>query len=202
MSPKSHELAATYATLILADDNMVITSDKIIALTTAAGLEIEPIWASLLEKALVVRRIARNSSKLSTIIFLQGKDTREILINIGGGGAPAAAAVAPIAGGGGGAAEVPKAEEKKEEAKEESDDDMVRPGSTIASHMNHSEITCSRASVCLIKRICSCFICFVSLSRPSHLRTRYPSYTGTSLLRTSATTVSNLSTYTYRHAAQ
>ena len=62
MSLKSHELAATHAAHILADDNMDITSDKIFALTTAADLEIEPIWASLLEKALEVRRFARRSS--------------------------------------------------------------------------------------------------------------------------------------------
>ena len=83
-------------------------SDKILALTSAASVEVEPIWASLLAKA------------------LEGKDVKELLSNIGsGGGAPAAVAAggAPAAGG---AAEAPKEEEKKEEEKEESDDDMVR----------------------------------------------------------------------------
>ncbi|KAL0580839.1 hypothetical protein V5O48_001215 [Marasmius crinis-equi] len=109
--PKSIEMASTdlatsYAALILADEGIEITSDKILALTNAAGVEIEPIWASLLAKA------------------LEGKDVKELLSNVGaGGGAPAAAAGgAPAAAGG--AAEAPKEEEKKEEEKEESDDDM------------------------------------------------------------------------------
>ncbi|CAA7263440.1 unnamed protein product [Cyclocybe aegerita] len=99
------ELAATYAALILADDGIEITSDKIIALTNAAGVELEPIWASLLAKA------------------LEGKNVKELLSNVGsGGGAPAAGAPAAAAGGAA-AAEAPK-EEEKEEEKEESDDDM------------------------------------------------------------------------------
>lgn len=82
-------------------------SDKIIALTNAAGVELEPIWASLLAKA------------------LEGKNIKELLSNVGsGGGAPAAGGAAPAAGGGA-AAEAPKEEEKKVEEKEESDDDMV-----------------------------------------------------------------------------
>lgn len=78
-------------------------------MTSAASVEVEPIWASLLAKA------------------LEGKDVKELLSNIGsGGGAPAGAA--PAAGGAAAAAvgEAPKEEEKKEEEKEESDDDMVR----------------------------------------------------------------------------
>ncbi|KAF9523172.1 60s acidic ribosomal protein-domain-containing protein, partial [Crepidotus variabilis] len=100
------ELAATYAALILADDGIEITSDKILALTNAANVELEPIWASLLAKA------------------LEGKNVKELLSNVGsGGGGPAVAAGgAPSAAAGGAPAE--KEEEKKEEEKEESDDDM------------------------------------------------------------------------------
>ncbi|KAJ3869327.1 60s acidic ribosomal protein-domain-containing protein [Lentinula novae-zelandiae] len=99
------DLAASYAALILADDGIEITADKIVALTTAAGVELEPIWASLLAKA------------------LEGKNVKDLLSNVGGGGG-APAAVAPSAGGAGAAAaEAPK-EEEKEEEKEESDDDM------------------------------------------------------------------------------
>ncbi|KAN0107281.1 ribosomal protein 60S [Russula decolorans] len=99
------ELAATYASLILADDGVDITSEKILAITDAAGVELEPIWANLLAKA------------------LEGKDVKELLSNVGsGGGAPAAGTTA-AAGGAAPAAEAP-AEEKKEEEKEESDDDM------------------------------------------------------------------------------
>ncbi|KAL7284892.1 hypothetical protein ACG7TL_002206 [Trametes sanguinea] len=102
----SSELAATYAALILADDGIEITSDKILALTSAADVELEPIWASLLAKA------------------LEGKNVKDLLSNVGAGGAgPAAAAPAAGAAAGGAAAEAPKEEEKKEE-KEESDDDM------------------------------------------------------------------------------
>ncbi|PPR06510.1 hypothetical protein CVT24_002624 [Panaeolus cyanescens] len=103
----SVDLAATYAALILADDGIEITSDKIVALTNAAGVELEPIWATLLAKA------------------LEGKNVKELLSNVGsGGGAPAAGSAAPAASSGGAAAaEAPKAEEKAEE-KEESDDDM------------------------------------------------------------------------------
>ncbi|KIM53283.1 hypothetical protein SCLCIDRAFT_450379 [Scleroderma citrinum Foug A] len=101
------EFAPTYAALILADDGLEITAEKITTLTTAAGVDFEAIWANLLAKA------------------LEGKDIKELLLNVGaGGGAPAAGAV--TAGGAAPAAaeaEAPKEEEKKEE-KEESDDDM------------------------------------------------------------------------------
>lgn len=76
-------------------------------MTNAAGVEVEAIWATLLEKALA------------------GKNIKELLSNVGGGGAPAAGAAAPAAAAGGApAAEAEKVEEKVEE-KEESDDDMV-----------------------------------------------------------------------------
>ncbi|EIW77506.1 ribosomal protein 60S [Coniophora puteana RWD-64-598 SS2] len=102
------DLAATYAALILADEGVEITSDKILALTTAANVELEPIWASLLAKA------------------LEGKDVKDLLSNVGaGGGAPAVAVAAGgAAAGGAAAADEPKEEAKKEEEKEESDDDM------------------------------------------------------------------------------
>jgi large subunit ribosomal protein LP1 len=85
-------------------------ADKILALTNAAGCELEPIWATLLAKA------------------LEGKNVKDLLSNVGaGGGGPAVGA--PSAGGGGGgapaAAAAPAEEKKKEEEKEESDDDMV-----------------------------------------------------------------------------
>jgi large subunit ribosomal protein LP1 len=83
-----------------------IQGEKITTLTSAANVEVEAIWASLLAKA------------------LDGKDVKELLTNVGGGGAPAAGA-APAAAAGGAAPAEEKAEEKKEEAKEESDDDMV-----------------------------------------------------------------------------
>ncbi|KAJ6569439.1 60s acidic ribosomal protein-domain-containing protein [Mycena capillaripes] len=103
----SVDLAATYAALILADEGIEITSDKICTLTSAANVDLEPIWATLLAKA------------------LEGKNVKDLLSNVGsGGGAPAAGgSAAPAAGGAAAAAEAPK-EEAKEEEKEESDDDM------------------------------------------------------------------------------
>ncbi|KAG6879318.1 hypothetical protein C0992_003645 [Termitomyces sp. T32_za158] len=83
-------------------------SENILALTNAANVELEPIWASLLAKA------------------LEGKNVKDLLSNVGsGGGAPAASAAPAAAAGGAPAAEAPK-EEAKPEKEEESDDDMVR----------------------------------------------------------------------------
>ena len=99
------ELAATYAALILADAELEISADKIVALTSAAKVELEPIWATLLAKA------------------LEGKNVVELLTNVGAGGAAPAAGAAAA----GGAAAPAAAEEKKEEKveeKEESDDDV------------------------------------------------------------------------------
>lgn len=77
-------------------------------MTNAAGVDLEPIWATLLAKA------------------LEGKNVKELLSNVGaGGGAPVAGGAAPAAGGAP-AADAPKEEEKEEKEEEESDDDMVR----------------------------------------------------------------------------
>ncbi|EPY53555.1 60S acidic ribosomal protein Rpp1-1 [Schizosaccharomyces cryophilus OY26] len=97
------ELATSYSALILADEGIEISSDKLLALTKAANVEVEPIWASIFAKA------------------LEGKDLKELLLNIGSG-----AAAAPVAAGAPASAGEAPAEEKKEEAKaeEESDEDM------------------------------------------------------------------------------
>ncbi|KAF9892720.1 hypothetical protein FE257_001122 [Aspergillus nanangensis] len=98
------ELACSYAALILADDGVEITAEKLQTLIGAAKVpEIEPIWTSIFSKA------------------LEGKDIKELLTNIGSAGpavaAPAGGAAVAAAG------DAPAAEEKEEE-KEESDDDM------------------------------------------------------------------------------
>ncbi|ORY65524.1 60s acidic ribosomal protein-domain-containing protein [Pseudomassariella vexata] len=100
------ELASSYAALILADDGLEVTADKLQTLIKAANVtEVEPIWTSLFAKA------------------LEGKDVKDLLSNVGSGGG--AAASGPAAGGapGGDAPEAAK-EEEKEEDKEESDEDM------------------------------------------------------------------------------
>ncbi|KAJ5670328.1 Ribosomal protein 60S [Penicillium sp. IBT 18751x] len=98
------ELACSYAALILADEGLEISADKIQTLIGAAKVEeIEPIWATIFAKA------------------LEGKDVKDLLTNVGSAG-PAAAGGAPAAGGAAAPAEA--VAEEKEEEKEESDDDM------------------------------------------------------------------------------
>ncbi|EER26194.1 hypothetical protein D8B26_003465 [Coccidioides posadasii str. Silveira] len=101
------ELAVSYAALILADDGVEISADKLQALLKAANVQdVEPIWTSLFSKA------------------LEGKDVKDILTNVGSAGAAApAAGVAAAAGGAAPTEAAPAAEEKKEE-EEESDEDM------------------------------------------------------------------------------
>lgn len=64
---QSNELAASYAALILADEGIEISSEKLLTLTSAAKVELEPIWATLLAKA------------------LEGKNIKELLSNVGSG---------------------------------------------------------------------------------------------------------------------
>ncbi|KAJ1554293.1 60S acidic ribosomal protein P1, partial [Nowakowskiella sp. JEL0078] len=78
MSLSNSEAACVYAALILHDEDIEITGDKLKALISAAGVSVEPIWPSLFAKALV------------------GKDIASYFA-VGGGAAPAAAPVAAAA---------------------------------------------------------------------------------------------------------
>jgi large subunit ribosomal protein LP1 len=85
------------------NDDVFVQADKLQALVSAAGVEVEPIWFSLYAKALA------------------GQDLKALLLNVGAPGAGPAVAAGGAAAAGGDAA---PAEEAKEEEKEESDDDM------------------------------------------------------------------------------
>ena len=91
----SAELACVYAALILNDDGIEITGDKLNTLVQAAGVKIESYWVDLFAD------------------FFKTHDVTEMIkgVNLGGAAGPAAA--------GAGAAEAPAEEEKKEEEKEE-----------------------------------------------------------------------------------
>ncbi|CAK8569084.1 unnamed protein product [Lathyrus sativus] len=102
----SGELGCIYATLILHDDGIPITAEKISTILKAADVTVESYWPSLFAK------------------LTQSKNVDDLVLNSGAAGGPAvvsAGGAAPAAGGA--AAEAP-VETKKEEAKEESDDDM------------------------------------------------------------------------------
>ncbi|KAI4207219.1 MAG: hypothetical protein LQ346_000713 [Caloplaca aetnensis] len=109
------ELAVSYAALILADDDLEVTSDKLNAIIKAANIDdVESIWTTLFAKAITT----------SSLAALEGKNVKEMLLNVGSGGG---AAAAPTGGAGATATEVPAEEakeEKKEEEKDESDEDM------------------------------------------------------------------------------
>jgi len=115
MVGQNDELACVYASLILADDKVPITGEKISAILKAAGYEVEPYWPGLFANA------------------LEGVKVTDLISNLGAGAAaaPAAAAAAPAAAKGGAAApaakkEEPKKEEKKKEEEEDDDEDHVR----------------------------------------------------------------------------
>merc|ERR1712029_805840 len=96
------ELACVYAALILADDEIDITGDKISTILKAAKLTtVEPFWPGLFAKA------------------LGACDVKALITTIGSG-----VGSGPAAGGAVPAAAEEKKEEKKEEPAEESDDDM------------------------------------------------------------------------------
>jgi len=105
------ELACIYAALILHDDGISITADKISTILKAAGVSVEPYWPTLFAKA------------------LDGVDIGSLLGSLGS--AASAVSAGPVGGGGAAAAAAPVAEEKeevkeekKEESEEESDEDM------------------------------------------------------------------------------
>merc|ERR1712002_512412 len=102
------ELACVYSALILYDDDIDITGEKMAKIISAAKVNVEAFWPGLFAKA------------------LQGRNIGDLICNVGS--APAAgggSAAAPAGGDAGGAAPAEEKEEKKAESEESgSDDDM------------------------------------------------------------------------------
>merc|ERR1712221_31503 len=96
------ELACVYSALILHDDDVDITAEKIQKICAAAKVTVEPFWPGLFAKA------------------LEGRNIGDLISNVGS--APAAGSAAPAAGGDAPAAAEEKKEEEKKEESEESDD--------------------------------------------------------------------------------
>ncbi|KAL8763594.1 MAG: hypothetical protein Q9184_000650 [Pyrenodesmia sp. 2 TL-2023] len=124
------ELAVSYAALILADDDIEVTSDKLNTVIKAANIDdVESIWTTLFAKVITTSSLAVLYQTpiihiTDQIQALEGKNVKEMLLNVGSGGG---AAAAPTGGAGTAATEAPAEEakeEKKEEEKEESDEDM------------------------------------------------------------------------------
>ncbi|EDW77707.1 large ribosomal subunit protein P1 [Drosophila tropicalis] len=107
MSTKA-ELACVYASLILVDDDVAVTGEKISTILKAANVEVEPYWPGLFAKA------------------LEGVNVKDLITNIGSGvgAAPAGGAAAPAAAAAPAGGEAKKEEKKKEEESDVSDDDM------------------------------------------------------------------------------
>ncbi|XP_062119982.1 large ribosomal subunit protein P1-like [Humulus lupulus] len=100
------ELACTYAALILHDDLVPITAEKIATLVSAGNVVIEPYWPGLFAK------------------LAAKKNIDDLVLNAGSGGAAAPATMAAPSAGSAAPAAAAVEEKKKEEPKEESDDDM------------------------------------------------------------------------------
>ena len=101
LSKEQHdELACTYAALILHDEGMDITADKIASLVKASKNEVESYWPMLFANA------------------LKGQDVGTLLFAVGSGGSGGPAGPAETATGDAAPAE----EEKVEEEEEEEDD--------------------------------------------------------------------------------
>jgi large subunit ribosomal protein LP1 len=103
------ELACVYAALILQDDEVAITAEKLQTILKAANVEVEPYWPGLFSKA------------------LENIDIKALITNVGSG----VGAAAPVASTGGAQqsvaqteAKVDKKKEKEPESEEEEDDDM------------------------------------------------------------------------------
>jgi len=104
-------MACIYAALILVDDDVAVTGDKIASLLKTAKIEVEPFWPGLFAKA------------------LEGVNPKEFITNLSQGVGSAGAAAAPAAAAATKGGDAPKAaaEEKKKKEPEpepEEEEDM------------------------------------------------------------------------------
>ncbi|CAH9084119.1 unnamed protein product [Cuscuta epithymum] len=97
------EVACTYAILILHEEGIPVTAEKIATVVKAADVQVESYWPGLFAK------------------LCAKKNIDDLILNVGGGGGAAPVAVAAPSSGG--AAAAPAAEEKKEVVEEESDEE-------------------------------------------------------------------------------
>ena len=96
----SGDLACTYAALILHDDGQEVTADKISAVVSASGLELEPYWSGSFAK------------------FLEQKSVGDLISNVGAGGGGGGGGGAAAGGDAGGDAAAAAPEEEEEEEAE------------------------------------------------------------------------------------
>lgn len=100
VTPNKAEQAVSYAALILADESISITPEKLQTLLKAAGIEdVEPIWTTIFANA------------------LKDKDVKEILTTV------TAAASGPAVGGGSG-----KGEGDDKDGEQDGEDDGIDLG--------------------------------------------------------------------------
>jgi len=104
--PTTDELACTYSALILADDDVPITAEKITTILKAANIDFEPIWPTLFSRALA------------------GINVKDLVTKVGSAAPAAPAAAAPAAAAPAAAKKEEKKEEKKKEEEPEEEDDM------------------------------------------------------------------------------
>jgi large subunit ribosomal protein LP1 len=99
------ELACVYSALILADDDVAITGEKIQTILKAASVDVEPYWPGLFAKA------------------LEGINVKDLITNVGsgvGGGGPAPGG-APVS-----VAVAESAPAEKKEAKKKEEEGRIR----------------------------------------------------------------------------